>query len=61
MIAAKRELTRPLMVLLDVLHIASLAASVPVVFVLVGRTVQGATPTWFLASWMVFRRNPGAH
>ena len=23
--------------------------------------VQGATPTWFLTGWTVFRRNPGAH
>ena len=44
---------------------------VTVAFVLVGGTVQGATPTWsmvdvqcrkrFLAGWMVFMRNPGAH
>ena len=31
------------------------------VFVLVGGTVQGATPMRFLAGWSVFRRNPGAH
>ena len=30
-------------------------------FVLVGGTVQGATLTRFLAGWMAFRRNPGAH
>ncbi|XBI29280.1 hypothetical protein VPH35_053308 [Triticum aestivum] len=30
-------------------------------FVLVGGTVQGATPMRFLAGWMAFRRNPGAH
>ena len=30
-------------------------------FVLVGGTVQGATPTRFLAGWTAFRRNPGAH
>ena len=37
---------RHISVLLDVLHhlILSLAASVPVAFVLIGGTVQGATP-----------------
>ncbi|EMS58138.1 hypothetical protein TRIUR3_18775 [Triticum urartu] len=30
-------------------------------FVLVGGTVQGATPTWFLAGWAAFTRNPGVH
>ena len=41
-------------------HLTSLATSVPMAFVLVGGMVQGATPTWFLTSWMAFRRNPGA-
>ena len=49
------------MVLLDVLHIASLVASVPVPFVLVGGMVQGTTLMWFLAGWTAFRRDPGAH